>query len=128
MTSATAEEWIVTGTKGRIRVHGPAHTPGKITTTRWTLDPRTSAFDEVTAFDTEMKRLSEPPMSTEYMYPGSAGLAFQVHQVQQAIAKGMKECPEMSLDESLLISQVMDDARKQIGVVFAQDLDETKEV
>ncbi|ODM97442.1 Trans-1,2-dihydrobenzene-1,2-diol dehydrogenase [Orchesella cincta] len=49
------------------------------------------------------------------------GLAYEAEEVRRCLTKGLLESPLMTLDESLLIAEIMESIRKQIGVVYPQD-------
>ena len=48
----------------------------------------------------------------------SAGLFFLLNSPSSA---GLKESPRMPLAESVLLTEIMDEIRKQVGVAFSQD-------
>lgn len=121
MNVRTCESWVVAGSKGVIRIHGPSHTPTVLSVTRYGDDSRAEHKTETLSFDPELPMLSSPPTPIKYVYPGSEGLAFQALAAQDAIAEGQLECPEMSLNESIMLAEVMDDIRRQVGVRYPQD-------
>lgn len=52
--------------------------------------------------------------------PGN-GYTFEAREVEKCIRKGLLECPELTLNESIAIMETMDAIRKQIGLVYPQD-------
>jgi len=93
----------ISGTKGTIRVLGPMHCPTTLV---------------VNGKETQYP-LPEPclPMN----FTNSTGLRYEAEEVRQCLLKGLKESPRMPLSESALLTEIMDEARKQVGVVFSQD-------
>ena len=53
-------------------------------------------------------------------YP-STGFQFEADAVQRCLAQGLKEAPEMPLDETLKIARMIDKLRNDFGVVFDTD-------
>ena len=56
----------------------------------------------------------------EQPYPAT-GFQYEAQAVQEYFLKGLKEAPEMPLDETLKIVQTMDELRRQWGVVYKED-------
>lgn len=57
-----------------------------------------------------------------FAYPYSAtGFQFEAKAVQDCLKKGLKEAPEMPLDETVKIAHMLDKLRKQWGVVYDAD-------
>ncbi|KAG8433998.1 hypothetical protein GDO86_012380 [Hymenochirus boettgeri] len=54
-------------------------------------------------------------------FTNSTGLSYEAEHVRQCLLKGFKESPIMSLEDSELLSSIMDEVRKQLGVRFPQD-------
>lgn len=94
---------VICGTKGSIKVLGPMHCPTTLVVN-----------DKETEYP-----LPEPclPMN----FTNSTGLRYEAEEVRQCLLKGLKESPLMPLAESVLLTEVMDEIRKQVGVVFSQD-------
>ena len=55
-----------------------------------------------------------------FEYPGS-GYTYQLREVTRCIQTGLTESATMPLDDSLAIMELFDDARRQIGVRYAND-------
>uniref|UniRef100_A0A3Q2Q2B7 Trans-1,2-dihydrobenzene-1,2-diol dehydrogenase n=1 Tax=Fundulus heteroclitus TaxID=8078 RepID=A0A3Q2Q2B7_FUNHE len=54
-------------------------------------------------------------------FTNSTGLRYEAEEVRQCLLKGLKESPRMPLADSILLTEIMDEIRKQVGVVFNQD-------
>ncbi|XP_033845475.1 dihydrodiol dehydrogenase, tandem duplicate 1 [Periophthalmus magnuspinnatus] len=94
---------VICGTEGSIKVLGPMHCPTTLVVN-----------DKETEYP-----LPEPclPMN----FTNSTGLRYEAQEVRQCLLKGLKESPLMPLAESVLLTEIMDEIRKQVGVVFSQD-------
>ncbi|XP_061131678.1 trans-1,2-dihydrobenzene-1,2-diol dehydrogenase-like [Syngnathus typhle] len=51
----------------------------------------------------------------------STGMRYEAEAVRQCLLKGLKESPVMSHADSLLLAEVEDEVRRQVGVVYSQD-------
>uniref|UniRef100_A0A3Q3X8C8 Trans-1,2-dihydrobenzene-1,2-diol dehydrogenase n=1 Tax=Mola mola TaxID=94237 RepID=A0A3Q3X8C8_MOLML len=94
---------VISGTEGSIKVLGPMHCP----TTLLVNDQETEYI------------LPEPCLPLNFT--NSTGLRYEAEEVRQCLLKGLKESPQMPLADSILLTEIMDEIRKQIGVVFSQD-------
>jgi len=56
----------------------------------------------------------------EQPYPAT-GFQYEAQAVQEYFLQGLKEAPEMPLDETLKIAQTMDELRRQWGLVYKED-------
>ncbi|XP_047436433.1 trans-1,2-dihydrobenzene-1,2-diol dehydrogenase-like [Mugil cephalus] len=63
--------------------------------------------------------LPEPYLPESYL--NSTGLRYEAEEVRQCLLKGRKESAIMSHADSLLLAEVEDEIRRQIGVVYPQD-------
>ena len=52
---------------------------------------------------------------------GSQGFVYEATAVQEAIAQGLTEHPELPLSETLAMARVFDDVRGQIGLKYPWD-------
>ncbi|XP_056134267.1 trans-1,2-dihydrobenzene-1,2-diol dehydrogenase [Lampris incognitus] len=95
---------VITGTKGTIRV--PAH--------MWS---PTSLV--VNGKETQYP-VPEPRLPLNFT--NSTGLRYEAEEVRQCLLKGLKESPGMTHADSLLLAELEDEARSQVGVVYNQDL------
>ncbi|KAF7653109.1 hypothetical protein LDENG_00087320 [Lucifuga dentata] len=94
---------FISGTKGSIKVLGPMHCPTKLVVN-----------DKETEYP-----LPEPCLSLNFT--NSTGLRYEAEEVRQCLLKGLKQSPLMPLANSALLAEIMDEIRKQVGVVFSQD-------
>ncbi|XP_036418866.1 trans-1,2-dihydrobenzene-1,2-diol dehydrogenase-like isoform X2 [Colossoma macropomum] len=63
--------------------------------------------------------LPEPCMPLNFTH--STGLRYEAADVRQCLLSGLKESSVMSLSESSLLAEIMDEARRQVGVTYSQD-------
>ncbi|KAK5861272.1 hypothetical protein PBY51_022682 [Eleginops maclovinus] len=54
-------------------------------------------------------------------FTNSTGLRYEAEEVRQCLLKGLKESPGMPWAHSSLKSEVLDEARRQLGVTYDQD-------
>ncbi|KAG7332979.1 hypothetical protein KOW79_003114 [Hemibagrus wyckioides] len=97
------KEAVVLGTKGTIRV--PAH--------MWS---PTSLI--VNGKETQYP-VPEPYLPLNFI--NSTGLRYEAEEVRQCLLKGLKESSRMSHSDSALLAEIMDECRRQVGVVYSQD-------
>jgi dihydrodiol dehydrogenase / D-xylose 1-dehydrogenase (NADP) len=57
----------------------------------------------------------------KFNYPHSEGLSYEAQAVRECIAAGKTECPLMPLNESIILAEINDAIRKQLGVRYEQD-------
>ncbi len=57
----------------------------------------------------------------QYIFPNSNNLAHEAQHVRECILAGKLESPLLPLDETLTIAQIMEEIRKQAGVVYNED-------
>ena len=63
-----------------------------------------------------------PESDVDFNFMNSAGLSYEVDEVRKCILSGKKESSRMPLSESERIMDLMDEVRRQVGVVYPQDL------
>ncbi len=56
-----------------------------------------------------------------FCYPNSVGLRFEAAHVRECLQKGLKESPVVPWKETILLAEIMEDVRKQVGVIYPQD-------
>lgn len=56
-----------------------------------------------------------------YNYPKTAGLFYQIDHVSNCLREGKKESNLMTLNNSILLAETLDEIRKQLGVKYPQD-------
>jgi len=124
MTGCLANEAIIIGETGIIRVKGPLQAPESYTiVTRQGEEPDPML---IRGKSTTVTEPLDPPhigIAPGYNFVGSQGFRFEAAAVQEAIGKGLKEHPEMPLSESLAMAKVFDDIRGQIGLKYPWDED-----
>ncbi|XP_056334232.1 dihydrodiol dehydrogenase, tandem duplicate 1 [Danio aesculapii] len=91
------------GTSGTITVSSPMHCPTTL---------------EVNGQKSEFP-LPDPHLPLNF--PNSTGLRYEAEEVRRCMQKGLKESIRMSLADSELVMEIMDEARRQVGVVYEQD-------
>ncbi|XP_068598588.1 trans-1,2-dihydrobenzene-1,2-diol dehydrogenase-like [Brachionichthys hirsutus] len=94
---------VIVGTKGTIRVPEHMWCPTSLV---------------VNGEETQYP-LPEPCLPLNFM--NSTGLRYEAEEVRQCLLKGLKESPVMSHADSLLLAEVEDEVRRQLGVVYSQD-------
>ena len=57
-----------------------------------------------------------PALAPGFNYVGSQGFVYEATAVQEAIAQGLTEHPEMPMSETLAMARVFDEIRAQIGL------------
>uniref|UniRef100_A0A8D0CK83 Trans-1,2-dihydrobenzene-1,2-diol dehydrogenase n=1 Tax=Scleropages formosus TaxID=113540 RepID=A0A8D0CK83_SCLFO len=60
--------------------------------------------------------LPEPAMPLNFT--NSTGLRYEAEEVRQCLLNGLKESSRMTLADSAMLTEIMDEARRQVGVVF----------
>ncbi|XP_073706768.1 trans-1,2-dihydrobenzene-1,2-diol dehydrogenase-like [Garra rufa] len=98
-----SNDGTICGTKGIIRVPHPMHCPTIL---------------ELNGNKTEFP-LPEPGLPLNFH--NSTGLRYEAEEVRRCLLNGLKESIKMPLSDSELLIEIMDEARKQVGVVFEQD-------
>ncbi|XP_054474494.1 trans-1,2-dihydrobenzene-1,2-diol dehydrogenase-like [Anoplopoma fimbria] len=98
-----SNEAIIMGTKGNIKI--PAH--------MWC---PTSL--EVNGKETQYP-VPDPYLPLNFL--NSTGMRYEAEEVRQCLLKGLKESAVMSHADSLLLAEVEDEIRRQVGVVYSQD-------
>lgn len=94
---------VISGTKGFIKV--PAH--------MW-CPTSLNVNGKETAFP-----VPEPYLPINFLL--STGLRYEAEEVRQCLLKGLKESVVMSHVDSLLLAEMEDEIRRQLGVVYPQD-------
>jgi dihydrodiol dehydrogenase / D-xylose 1-dehydrogenase (NADP) len=91
------------GTKGEAILHFPFWSSQKLTV----LDQK---------YEWQLPK-SKRPM----VFWNSEGLAYQAQHVRDCLAKGLTESPIVCHAETMLVAEIMEDVRKQVGVKYPQD-------
>uniref|UniRef100_H3C7Y3 Trans-1,2-dihydrobenzene-1,2-diol dehydrogenase n=1 Tax=Tetraodon nigroviridis TaxID=99883 RepID=H3C7Y3_TETNG len=96
-------EAIIVGTKGTIRIPEHMWCPTAL---------------EVNGKETKYP-LPEPYLPLNYV--NSTGMRYEAEEVRQCLLKGLKESSTMSHADSLLLAELEDEIRRQVGVAYSQD-------
>ncbi|KPP74742.1 trans-1,2-dihydrobenzene-1,2-diol dehydrogenase-like, partial [Scleropages formosus] len=105
ISTALPNDATICGTMGTIRVLSPTWCPTHVV---------------VNGKETEYT-LPEPAMPLNFT--NSTGLRYEAEEVRQCLLNGLKESSRMTLADSAMLTEIMDEARRQVGVVFSQDAD-----
>lgn len=93
----------VYGSKGFLRLLAPFHAPDKLES------------------KAGVKEFPFPPSEAKYNFKNSVGLSFEASHCRECIMQSKLESPIMSLEESWVVTGIMDEVRRQIGVKYPQD-------
>ncbi|RZF36055.1 hypothetical protein LSTR_LSTR005871 [Laodelphax striatellus] len=94
---------FVYGTKGFIKIHEPFWAPTKITINDQTLE------------------FPLPENDSTYNFINSAGLHYEVDEVQRCLKEGLKESPSFSQLDSLALAKMNEDLRNLLGVSISEN-------
>jgi predicted dehydrogenase len=97
--STTPTTGVIAGTRATLTIPGPFYQPGDMTLT--------SAVGEVLTY-------SEPAI-------GHDGLYFEAAEVARCITAGLLESPLRPLADSIATMRVVDEIRRQLGIVFDEE-------
>jgi len=62
-----------------------------------------------------------PEPKDPLFYNNSQGMIYEMQCIRKCLLKGSKECSTMPLDHSIVIMEIMDEIRRQVGVVYPED-------
>ncbi|XP_067001936.1 trans-1,2-dihydrobenzene-1,2-diol dehydrogenase [Anabrus simplex] len=96
-------EAIVIGTKGIARIPCPFWSPSNVST-----PDKSSEF-------------ILPSASLPFNFVNSAGLRYEAMEVRRCLRQGLLESPRITHEESLLLAELEDKLRKQLGVKYSVD-------
>uniref|UniRef100_A0A0G4FN48 D-xylose 1-dehydrogenase (NADP(+), D-xylono-1,5-lactone-forming) n=1 Tax=Chromera velia CCMP2878 TaxID=1169474 RepID=A0A0G4FN48_9ALVE len=105
----------IDGTKASLMLHGDPHFIS-CTRTELLFPDAGGAEGSVTE-----NRYPLPVSSESFGLPNSAGLLYEILEVERCIAAGMKESPLWTHQQTLTNLEIIDEIRQQIGVVFETD-------
>ncbi|XP_035991918.1 trans-1,2-dihydrobenzene-1,2-diol dehydrogenase-like [Fundulus heteroclitus] len=94
---------LISGTKGTIQVPSPMWCPTSLV---------------VNGKETQYS-VPEPYLPLNFI--NSTGMRYEAEEVRQCLLKGLKESPVMPHADSLLLAELEDEIRRQVGVVYSQD-------
>lgn len=110
LTAETNELTEISGTKGRIRIHSPAHCSEGLTL----MESIDRGKNNCTDFSYPIPEPKGYP-AEGWHYPNQHGFVYLAQAVHRCIGAGRRECPQYPLDESLLVLSLMDEAKAQIA-------------
>lgn len=113
MVGESKETTTVVGTKGRLTIESPAHCP-----TGLTVEIKGSGRGQAagtTRYDYPLPE-NTPTMESAggFFYPNSAGFCYEAAAVARCIAK--RQCPQFTLDETLICQEILEQARAQLKI------------
>ena len=109
------EAVTIIGTKGRIVIDAHAHVPTSVTTIQQLDDGSTKT--QQTQFPSVERHANATPLN----FGGSEGFFYEIEAVTQAIQAKLTQQHEYPPQESVAIATIMDEIRKQLGVVYEAD-------
>lgn len=114
MYTQMSETVTILGSKGRIVVDSPAHTPSRVVLTTYGANGELN--ESVSLFP-----LPEIAAGATYVYGGSQGFLYEAEAATAAIQNKQTGVSDYPADESLGIQKIMDEIRKQLGLVYDAD-------
>ncbi|XP_063585950.1 trans-1,2-dihydrobenzene-1,2-diol dehydrogenase-like [Penaeus indicus] len=96
-------EGIVIGTKGTLKVSNPVWSPVHMETPSGN-------------FDSPL-----PDLGHSFIFRHGQGMMYEAAEVRRCLQEGLLESPSISLDETLILAEIMESMRKQVGVSYPQD-------
>ena len=115
MLTESEEETVVLGTHGRLRICAPGHCPTKVVLTRKAMGRGKNK--ERSVFEYPLPQETNDIIEAGgFIYPNSAGLAYEAAAVARCIAAGRTEAPQYTWVEMMNNIIIMDEVRLQLGV------------
>lgn len=114
MLAEVDETVTITGSQGRIHVPAPAHTAKEVHVVTYLEDGTPHTTKTIFPWPT-------PSSGVTFTYPGSEGFRYEAEHVVAAIQNKHQQSSEHSLDESLGIMTILDQIRKELGLVYPAD-------
>ncbi|KAJ1566615.1 hypothetical protein HK405_009091 [Cladochytrium tenue] len=114
MYTQMAETVTIMGSKGRILIQPPAHAATSVVVTKY----RADGSQEEAASQFAWPAV-EP--GSAYCYGGSQAFLYEAEAVTDAILANQSEIQEYTPAESLGVMKIMDEIRKQLGLVYPAD-------
>jgi dihydrodiol dehydrogenase / D-xylose 1-dehydrogenase (NADP) len=108
------ESTTVVGTKGRLKIETPSHCPTTLSV-RLKQHGR-GQTSTVTTYNYPVPADTEAIIAAGgYYYPNSAGFAYEAAAVARCIAAGKTECPQYTLNDTLIEIKIMDEISAQLN-------------
>lgn len=105
ISSNTYTRGIISGTTGEIEIPHPYWGPSKVIT-------------PTKEYDFPMPTSSTLPPPDELL---STGYVYEIEEVRRCINGGLLESPVVTHKEMIMMKEILDEARRQVGVKFDQD-------
>ncbi|XP_020859666.1 trans-1,2-dihydrobenzene-1,2-diol dehydrogenase isoform X2 [Phascolarctos cinereus] len=105
ITTKLSNSFTVFGSKGEAEIPPFMHCP-----TELVVNGKSTQFPLPKVADTE-----------KFNFSNSIGMVYEAQHVRQCLLQGLKESPVMPLAESELLADILEEARRQIGLRFLQD-------
>ena len=118
MLGESEEITTVVGTKGRLTIHSPCHCPTSMTVTvkAFGRGQATEKLHYNYPLPKVLDRHNVPNEPMEYFYPNSACFCYEAAAVARCIASGKQCCPQYTLEETMVVQQILEEARRQLKV------------
>ena len=118
MMGESEEITSVVGTKGRLTIHSPCHCPTSLTvkikgTGR---GQATQSIQYNFPLPKPSRDAAEENSKLVYFYPNSEGFCYEAAAIARCIAAGKSCCPQYTLDETLMVQRILEEARVQLNV------------
>lgn len=118
MLGESEEITTVVGTKGRLTIHSPCHCPTSLTVTvkAFGRGQATETIHYNYPLPTVIERKDVPNAPMEYFYPNSACFCYEAAAIARCIASGKRCCPQYTLEETMIVQKILEEARRQLKV------------
>eukprot|EP01083_Nonionella_stella_P011019 31326_1 len=117
--STSNEECFIVGTNGVIKIH-QMHAPTKVELYQNTLgEKKLIETKEFGLMDSTKFKYDE------FICPNSAGLYYEIEEVIRCLDQGLLESPNYKCEEMLINAKISDEIRRQIGLKFDQDTEDS---
>lgn len=111
--------FAVIGSKGRVDIEEHVNNPEKLTVTAWSnIDGATKPVSSWADWTYYQPIPSVPAEYAPLNYPQSTGFTYTVEAVEKALKSGKTFLQEATPDEQLILMQISDTIRHQIGVFW----------
>jgi dihydrodiol dehydrogenase / D-xylose 1-dehydrogenase (NADP) len=115
MLGESVEETTVVCTKGRLAIQSPAHCPTSLKV-KLKGEGRGNAEGEMSYEFPLPEDTDAITKAGGFVYPNSAGFCYEAAAVARCIAAGKTEAPQFTLAETMITMNILDEARKQLGL------------
>jgi len=101
-------EALLIGTKGTLKLHYPFWSATKLSI-------------KIEGEEEKLLEFPLPHSDKRINYWNSTGLSYQCREVRRCVEQGLLESPELPWDETILLAEMRESIRKQVGVIYPQD-------